>query len=272
MAGATAFFTTFAISPILIIISQILSFFITSEQLSAQLILRIKRIAGPKVATLAEQTLENITDLAQNPLITIFGFLFLIFVATTLFSVIENSLIQIWQIGIKENAGFIFGLKRRFRSMIIILLAGLLFGVGLLTEGMQTILGNYIDYLFPSWGKYLNSTMNELVFIAITTIWFTCLFRFLSEGRPKFRVALAGGFLTAILFDVGKIIVAYCLSISRLGIIYGTSGSIVLTMLFVFYSSFIFYFGGCFIKVLSNAMNEPIRPGKEAYRYEIHQV
>ena len=198
LAGATAFFATFAITPIIIIIIQLLGIFVTEDKLSSQLNLRLEVMLGERVASQIQETAQNITALAKNWYVTVFGFLFLIFVATTLFSVIENSLIQIWKIRINSNPGFLFGLKRRLRSLVIILLAGILFIVGLLTEGIQAFLGDYIDYLFPQFAQYLNNTLNECIFILIATVWFGCLFMYLSEGRPLLKVSIAGGFLTAL--------------------------------------------------------------------------
>ena len=131
MAGATSFFTTFALTPILIIIIQLLSFFVTREKLSFQLIERLRTMIGNRSAQQIQQTLQNINQLASNWYVTLFGFLFLLFVATTLFLVIEDSLNQIWKIRIKHEVSFMFKMKRRFRSLVIIGLAGLLFIVGL---------------------------------------------------------------------------------------------------------------------------------------------
>jgi membrane protein len=272
LAGATAFFSTFAITPILIIIIQLLGVFFSAHRLRSQLISRIRVMLGSREAKQIEDTLDNITALAHNWYVTLLGFVFLVFVATTLFSVIENSLNQIWNIRIKTDAGFQVSLKRRLRSLVIILLAGILFVIGLTAEGGQAFLGNYIDYLFPDTARFLNSSINEVAFILIVTVWFTCLFRFLTEGRPVWKVALAGGLVTTILFDIGKMVLSWCLTRSNIGTVYGTSGSVILIMLFVFYSSFIFYFGGCFIKILSESLNLPIRALKEAYHYEIHEI
>ncbi|MNE84729.1 Ribonuclease BN-like family protein [compost metagenome] len=102
--------------------------------------------------------------------------------------------------------------------------------------------------------------------------WFTVLFRFLTNGRPTWVTALRGGILTAILFAIGKYILRILLPLSGIGDIYGTSGSIVLIMLFVFYSSFIFYFGACYVKILSDDKATPIRPIKGTFNYEIKEV
>ncbi|WP_207425386.1 YihY/virulence factor BrkB family protein [Pedobacter sp. SYSU D00535] len=272
MAAATAFFTTFAVTPILIIIIQLLGLFIAPDRVRTALIERLIGVVGTKSARQIQEILNNIIGLAGNWYVTLIGFIFLMFVATTLFQVIEDSLDDIWQIRIKKDAGFGYKLRRRFRSLLIIGLAGILFILGLLTEWMQGFLGNYIDYLMPQASWLLNYILNEVIFVIIVAVWFTCIFKYLTDGRPSWRVAVAGGFLTTVLFTFGKIVVNWGLSRSNISTVYGTSGSIIIIQLFVFYSALIFYFGGSFIKVLSDYWNEPIRAVRGASHYEILEV
>lgn len=218
------------------------------------------------------QTLRNIRGIDHEWYATLLSFIFFLFVATTLFTVIKNSMDQIWSIANKEHAGFMFKMKLRARSMIIILLAGFLFTMGFITDSIQAFIGVYINTAAPTFGKIFLSILNQLLFIAIVMIWFTVLFKFLTNGRPTWKAALKGGLLTAVLFTIGKYILRIMLPLSGIGNIYGTSGSIVLIMLFVFYSSFIFYFGACYIKVLSDSKETPIRPIKGAFEYEIKEV
>jgi membrane protein len=272
LAGATAFFSTFALPPILIILIQLFGIFFNRNELSIQLINRLANLLGKTSALQVQQVLENFDSLSQNIFALSIGFLFLMFVATTLFSVIKNSLDQIWKIRVKAHPGLIFYLKLRGRSLLVILLAGLLFIFLIFMESMQAILGSYFDYLGPKAGNFLNGLVNELIFIIIVTTWFSVIFRFLTDGRPKWRAAIAGGGFTAILFSVGKVVLKTLLSLSNISNIYGASGSIVLILLFVFYSSLIFYYGGCFIKAMSDDLGLPIRPVKEAFKYEVTEI
>ena len=272
MAGATAFFATFALPPILIIIIQLLGLFVNPRKVSSELIDRLSHVLGNTSAQQIKTTLEAFRSMGQNWYITLIGFVFLMFVATTLFLVIKNSLEQIWNISVRTDAGMMFNLKNRMRSLIIISLAGILFSIGLFTEGIQVFLGQYVDDIWRGAGIFTSRVVNELVFSIVVTIWFTVLFRFLTAGRPKWRIAFAGGFFTAILFTAGKIVLRYALVFSQIGTIYGASGSIVLIMLFVFYSALIFYYGGCFIKILSEVYGHPIRPVKEAFTFELTEI
>lgn len=272
LAGATAFFSTFALPPILIILTQLFGIFLNRNELSTQLINRLANLMGKTSALQVQQVLKNFNSLSENLFALSVGFLFLLFVATTLFSVIKNSLDQIWNIRVKAHPGFLFYLKLRGRSLMAILLAGLLFIILIFVESMQAILGEYITYLGPRAGNFLNGIVNEVLFILIVTTWFSIIFRFLTDGRPKWKPALVGGFFTAVLFSIGKVVLKSLLSLSNISNIYGASGSFVLILLFVFYSSLIFYYGGCFIKAMSDDLNLPIRPVKEAFKYKVTEV
>lgn len=272
LAGATAFFTNFALPPILLILIRLFGFFIDRKILASRLFERLENILDSDSTSQIRQVLRNIRGIDHQWYATLLSFIFFIFVATTLFTVIKNSMDQIWSIGRKEHSGFMFTMKLRARSMVIILLAGILFMIGFLTDSIQAFISTYINTASPNFGRVFLSVLNQLLFIAIVTTWFTVLFRFLTNGRPTWKTSLRGGLLTGVLFTVGKYILRIMLPLSGIGNIYGTSGSIVLIMLFVFYSSFIFYFGACYVKVLSDARETPIRPIKGAYNYEIKEV
>ncbi|MBC7617276.1 MAG: YihY/virulence factor BrkB family protein [Pedobacter sp.] len=272
LAGATAFFANFALPPILLILIRLFGFFVDRKTFATRLFDRLSGILDDTSIIQIRDILKNIRGVDSNWWATILSFVFFVFVATTLFSVIKRALDQIWSIGLNEKMGILFSLKLRGRSMIIILLAGILFFVGLLTDSIQAFIGVYLNPAAPTFGKIFLSILNQILFIAIVTTWFAVLFRFLTNGRPNWRVAIKGGLLTGILFTLGKFILRIMLPLSNIGNVYGASGSIVLIMLFVFYSSLIFYFGACFVKVLSDTGNKQIRPIKGAFLYELKEI
>lgn len=272
LAGATAFFANFALPPILLILIRLFGFFVDRKALSTQIFEKLGNILDEGSTEQIRDTLRNIRGVDHNWWATIISFVFFIFVATTLFNVIKNSMEQIWSIGINDKLGILFTLKLRGRSMIIILLAGILFFVGLITDSIQAFIGVYINTAAPTFGKIFLSILNQFLYIAIVTAWFSVLFRFLTNGRPSWKIAIRGGLLTGVLFTLGKYILGIMLPLSNIGNIYGASGSIILIMLFVFYSSFIFYFGACFVKVLSDASTKPIRTIKGAFLYELKEI
>ena len=272
MAGATAFFTTFALPPILIILFQLFSLFLSKRVVGAQMMEIFTDTLGKGSAVQIRQTTRGFGTLARNWYIAAGGFLFLVFVATTLFSVIKNSLNQIWNIRVKDKPGILFNLKLRARSLGIILAAGLLFLAGIFMDGFQILSGNYLEKIWPMAGRYFKGALNEIVSVIIITAWFIVLFRYLADGRPSWKVAIAGGCLTGVLFSAGKAVLSFVMRNSNINTLYGASGSIVLILLFVFYSSFLLYFGASFIKIYAEKIHQPLRLVNKAFRYQLREL
>jgi len=272
LAGATAFFTNFALPPILIILIRLFGMFTDRRTLVTNLFERLATILDDDSIKQIRLTLRNIRGIDQAWYITLFSFVFFLFVATTLFNVIKNSLEQIWNIGHKDKKGILNTLKSRAISVTIILLAGILFFIGLLADSVQAFIGSYLKTSSPSFGLILTSIINQLVFVVIVTTWFTVLFRYLTNGRPTWKAAISGGLLTGCLFTAGKYILRILLPLSNISNIYGSAGSIIVIMLFVFYSSLIFYFGASYIKALSIGRETPIVPTNGSFAYELTEI
>ena len=139
-------------------------------------------------------------------------------------------------------------LNTRLKSFLAIVLMGILFLASILANSLQAFFGKHVDELLPGTGIFFSGGVSILLSISIVWVWFAVLYRFLPDGKPSWRVAFTGGLVTAILFTLGKLILGLLLPGSNIGAIYGTSASIVLLLLFVFYSSLIFYFGAAFTK------------------------
>jgi membrane protein len=269
MAGATAFFTTFALAPILVILIQSLKLFFDARTIRVELFRSLTDIVGPEAVRQLVNVLQSLRKLAQNWYITIGGFIFLLFVATTLFKIIKSSVNQLWRIRPQKKRGVIKGLQGRIQSLLVILLAGVLFVIGILTEGARAFIGNYILEFSPLLSTYFNSFLNHFVSIIIVMLWFVMVFRYLPDGRPQWKIAFMGGFVTSILFTLGKIILHWLLTYSNINTLYGTSASIVLLLLFVFYSSLILYYGAAFTKVWGIHKGTPILPLPYAMHYRL---
>jgi len=272
MAGATAFFTTFALPPIVFILSQLFGLFIGRGNMGRGLIENISNTLGKEGAEQVRQVVRSISGFSDSWYVIVFGFLFLVFVATTLFAEIKNSLNQLWKISVKEHPGLLFELRARAKSFAVILLTGILFFADLLLESFEIIAGNYIDEIWP-WGSlYFKSATQQVASVIIVAAWFVFIFRYLADGRPAWKASLIGGLLTGILFIAGKLLLRFLLVGSNIGDLYGTAGSFVLVLLFVFYSSFILYYGASFIAVYSEKKQWPIMTGSNVYKYRIQKM
>jgi len=272
MAAATAFFASFALPAILIIIIQVFGLVVNPKTLSHHLFENLTNLIGSNTVAELRKTLRNVRHLATNWYIAIGGFLFLVFVSTTLFKVIRDSLNQLWNIKLVEHPGFLFLMRNRAKSFIVILLVGLLVLALLTMEGMLAVVKQSITHLLPFGGLFINALIDQIISLAVVMTWFAMLFRLLPDANIKWRVAFAGALFTGILFTIGKLLFRFLLSYTKMQTIYGTSTSIVLLLLFVFYASFIFYYGACFTKVWAESKQQPILPGSHAIKYELSQI
>lgn len=271
LAGATAFFTSFALPAIFIILTQILGLLFNRKNISSSLNSRLEEIVGKPSTQQVITTLKGFRGLAHNWIIAIGGFVFMIFVATTLFKVIKSSLNQLWMIR-NPVKNFRATLEERLRALLVILIAGILLMASVVAEGLQVILGNYLQEILPQVALIFDNVLTQIISVIVVTAWFTVMFRYLPDGRPTWKVSITGALLTSLLFTVGKVILKRLLPGSNIGVIFGASASLVLLLLFVFYSSMILYFGAAFTKVWSVYKNKPISPRRDALFFEYADV
>jgi membrane protein len=268
MAGATAFFTTFALPPILIILIYVFGNILHNETISIKLFRTIGEMTGLNTEHQLITTFKNIKNLALNFWVTAGGVVFLLFISTTLFNVIKDSLNQIWRIRIVEKR-ILYNLENRLKSIGIILFAGIFFLIGLLLESLQILIGKELFEFSSNLSTYYNFIIAGSISLILVTAWFFTLFRFLPDGHPSWRILLIGSIVTSILFNCGKFIFSLLLAKGNIDTVYGASGSIVLLLLFVFYSALILYFGAAFIKVWSAYKKVTIVPLHYASHYKI---
>jgi membrane protein len=272
MAGATAFFTSFALPFILMLLTQVLGMIINPLRLRRELFEDLSSVFGRESVRQVVDTLIAFRQLANNIWITLFGFLFLLMVATTLLMVVKASINQLWRIKAEEGRSFVGKLRTRLQSVLIIVSTGILVVTGIVAEAIRAQMGRSISELSPALAFYVNSVLSHLFSLLFIILWFGVTFRLLPDARPPWKIAFSGAFVTAILFTIGKFLLHFLLFNSSVGTLYGASTSIVLILLFVFYSSLIFYFGAAFTKVLADYLHRPIKPLPYATRYKVTEM
>lgn len=269
MAGATAFFTTFALPAILVIILQALRLLFEPRVISRQLFDQMIEIIGPEVTHEVIETLKAFRGLAQNWMIAIAGFVFLLFVATTLLKVMTSSVNQLWRVRPIAVGNFRHIMLSRLRGVALILCTGILFVVGILADSVQGFTGKYVARFAPELSIYYNGVLRYGISIFTVTLWFALVFFLLPDGRPRWKILLTGALVTSVLFNIGKLILRWLLTYSNINSIYGASASMVLLLLFVFYVALIFYYGASFANVWANASGKPIQPLHYAIKYQL---
>lgn len=260
LAGATAFFTTFALPAILLIILQLVRLALPWKQGKEELFTKLTKYVGRDSASHLINVLKGFESVADNWISAITGFIFLLFVATTLFKVIKNSINQIWNIKVVAKKTFTLALKMRLKELIIICSAGILFLFTIFLDGMQAFASEEFISRSRVAAFIFSNTTGFIISVIIATIWFGLIFSFLPDGRLPIGVSFFGAFITSILFNIGKLVLKSALHNGNLNTIFGNSAAVVLLLLFVFYSALIFYLGAAFVKVLAERRGVSIQP------------
>ena len=249
LAGATAFFTTFALPPIIFILAQLFGLLTSPKLIGRGLIDNLSKTLGEQGAQQVREVILSIRDFSKHSYVIVPGFVFLLFVATTLFGVIKSSFEQLWNMKESKRRGFLISLGNRLKSFAVILFVGILFIAELMLRSLEALSGEYIEKLFGGGSIYFRIVFSEVTAALMVSAWFVILFRFLTQSRPTWKACIVGGIVTGILFIGGRSILKVFLVDGNVGRLYGASGSLVLVLLFVFYTSFILYFGACFVKI-----------------------
>ncbi|WP_317166339.1 YihY/virulence factor BrkB family protein [Spirosoma agri] len=271
MAGATAFFSFFALPPIVIILSNVLSRLYNDryQRVSGQFFDELADLFGPKSAN----QLEDISHRLQQPKadlsLTLLGFVLLLLSSTTLFAILKNSLNQLWNIKHKEGRNLLSTLTDKLIALIIIVVSGFLFSLSLLLEQFLARAGTEFSLSSLTYYHNVVSVGNFLTSVIIRMIWFAILFKFLPDVRIPWRAVWLGALFTSSLFKIGEAILNRLLVHSQLGMLYGTAGAVILLLLFVFYASLIFYYGAAFTRQYTEWTHLAAEPTSRAVAYTI---
>jgi membrane protein len=269
LSSATAFFATFSISPIIVILVSLFGLYSGSNRVSHQLFRTIGATFGKETAEEIETIVNNFLSIETNWLFTIAGSLFFLFVGTTMLGIIKLAIQKVWNIKSKHQSGYFKHHGRaRVTQVAIILFTGFLFVVSLFVD---TSMGMSLDYLQVIWAEgaiVLIKVLNVLFSLLVITIWFSVIFKILPEATVKWETAFAGGLLTAVLFTIGKLALGKILVHARFETIFGASASFALLLLFIFYSSFILYYGAAFTHAYGETVDNRICASKYTDEYE----
>ena len=273
LGAATAFFTSFALPPILIILIEVLSSLYPASLVRLMLLSKISDLLGAPAAGLVAQIVQNVADPERSRLVTWAGFVFLLFVATTLFTIIQHSLNQLWQIRPRRGAGKVSqALRERLRSGGILVATAFLSLLAFAADAALGLFATAIHDFDATFAYYIVRVLNAVVGWVILAAWFGVTFRTLSLAKVPWRAVTRGAALTALLISIGELVLGRLLVARDLGPVYGPASSLVLVLLFVFYSAMIFYFGAAFTKAYAHRIGLDIRPKKTAVRYRLVNV
>lgn len=263
LAAATAFFTAFSIAPLLVIVIGFTSIFLGKQAAQGQIVNEIGGLIGTGAAQFIQFTIQSASLKGHGVLATVLGFVFLIFGATGVFAEIQNDFDIIWHVKPRPEKGVSSFIRARLLSFGMIFVLGFLLLVSLVVSASLVSFANYTRTLFPGAETLLNIA-NVLVSIVVVTILFALIFKYLPDVIIHWRDVWIGSLVTALLFTIGKFLIGLYLGSSSITSSYGAAGSLVILLLWVYYSSQILYFGAEFTRVQAKMRGSEIKPARHA--------
>jgi len=171
---------------------------------------------------------------------------------------------MIWGVKPKPRKGWVAFLKTRFLSFSVIIGLGFLLLVSLFISTLVETFGNHLRSRFPHVSIIILYIINQLISIGISGFIFAVIFKVLPDAKIRWRDVSIGALVTTIFFLLGKFAISFYISKSNVGSTYGAAGSLVVLLLWIYYSSVLVYFGAEFTKSFAMQLGNPIRPADYA--------
>jgi membrane protein len=263
-ASSIAFYTIFSLPAILMIAVYVASITFDDEVVRQNLIAQIQKLMGEQSANAVNRVLNNVNNVGDNLWTQIFGIGVLIFSGTTVFVTLQNGLNRIWKIKPKSNKEALSFLINRLLSLAMVISIGFLLLVSLVIDTLVAALNNVITELLSGYAYIIIAAVNTGISITIVALIFAMIFKYLPDAKIKWRDVWMGAFVTTILFTLGKFLIGFYLSQSPISTTYGAAGSLVLLLVWVYYSSIILLFGAEFTYVFSIERGEKVIPKSHA--------
>ncbi|WP_166926470.1 YihY/virulence factor BrkB family protein [Flavobacterium poyangense] len=267
LSAALSYYTLFALPPLLIIIITICGVFFGEEAVTGELYGQINRLVGNDAAIQIQEAIKNVQLSDSNVFISIFGVVMLLIGASGVFAEIQSSINFIWGLRAKPNKGLKKFIQNRIMSFSMIASVGFLMLVSLMLNAVLDLLNSRLKLYFPESTVYLFYVINLVLVLASITLLFAIIFRTLPDGVIKWKDAFIGASCTAVLFMIGKFAIGFYLGSSTIASVYGAAGSVIIILVWVYYSAIILYFGAEFTKVYAKSYGGKIVPNE--YSVEI---
>jgi membrane protein len=265
-AAALAYYTIFALPPMLIIMINTIGALLGRQAVSGQIYGQIKGLVGSQAALEVQHIVENISQSQELTFATVAGVITLLITATGMFICMQDALNTFWGVKPKPKRGYIKLVKDRLLSFAMILSIAFLLLVSLLVHAFLTKVSDYLQLTMGEASLIFIQFFNNIFSLAVVTFLFAAIFKFLPDARIQWRDVGVGAIVTAVLFTVGKALIGIYLGNSNLASIYGAAGTVVVLLTWVFYSSLILYFGSNFTLVYSRKFGSNIYPAEFAVR------
>lgn len=260
LSAALAYYTIFSLPAMLFTLIGLGSLFLGKEAIQGEIFHHINSFVGASAAKQIEDLLKSTSINQNNIWATVIGFFFLFISATGIFVEIQDSINFIWGLKARPKKGLIKLLFNRLLSFSMIIVLGFILLVSLMLNAMLGAFLNTLKDIFPENIVNLFNILNYAVMIVVIIFLFAAIFKVLPDAKIKLKDVIIGATFTSVLFFIGKFLISFYLTNYGNVSAYGAAGSLILIILWVYYTSIILYLGAEFTQIHLRAKGRQIEP------------
>jgi membrane protein len=268
LSAAMAFYAIFSVAPLLLIATAVGGLVFGQEAARSQIVLQIQQLVGPEAGAFIVRLLENWRNEEAGLVATAVGTTTTLYLAFRVFDALRDTLDAVWNVRLRPDITWgRLGLKY-LKSFAVMFLVGPMFVVSVIISEVLTRMGPWLTER-GSWMVGFSMLPSALISFVILTVMFAIIYKWLPDVEIAWRDVLFGSLLTAVLFSLGRALIAFYLARATTASLFGAAGSLVLLLFWAYYSAHILYFGAEVTEVYANRSGRGIHPDRDAMRVEI---
>jgi membrane protein len=266
MGAAISYYTVFSIAPLLIIVIAVAGFVWGREAVQGEIVEQLSGMIGQEGAKGVQTLIESANQPTKGLVATVISIVVLVVGATTVFAELQSALDRIWRVPQEAKANGIWAtLRNRILSLGFILGLGFLLLVSLVSSAGIAAMGSWASEILPGWELMLHA-INIVLSLIISTVLFAMIYKVMPQARVSWRDVWVGASVTAVLFEIGKTLISLYIGKSSVTSSFAAAGSLVVLLIWVYYSAQIFLLGAEFTWVYANDMGSLAKNGNDSVK------
>ena len=270
-SASLSYYTVFSLAPLLLLMISLASIFFGRDAIQGQVFGEINGLIGNQAAVQIQDVIKNMELSGKTTFAIIIGSITLFIGATSVFGEIQDSINIIWKVKAKPKRSWLKWIKDRLLSSSLIAGLSFLLIVSLMINGVLLALSEWLKNYIPDTMLIVFQIINILISFLVITILFGVIFKVLPDAKIGWKDVSAGAFFTACLFMLGRFLIGLYIDFSDTGSAYGAAGSLIVILVWVYYTAAILYFGAEFTRVYAEYMGARIEPADYAVYVEQYE-
>ena len=272
LSASLAYYTVFSLAPLLILIISLAGLFLGHDAITNSLYPQIKGYVGSAAAAQIQDMLKNLQLSGKTNMAVVIGIVTLMIGASSIFVEIQDSLNIIWRVKAKPKRGWLKLIQNRFISFSLIISLGFLLLASLAVNLLILAISEKLQHFLPGVTIWVVNAINVGISFIVISVLFGIIFKVLPDVKIKWKDVQSGAFFTAILFILGKYVIGLYIQYSAHSNAYGAAGSIIIILLWIYYTAAILYIGAEFTQVYAEANGSHIEPADYAVHVKQTEV